>query len=312
MGRYLLGRLGQAAIVVALVSFGIFMLIRSVPGGPELILFPEMSLEQARAARRGLGLEESPLVQYARWVGDILRGQLGTSYIYSMPVTELLKSRLGATLLLVGTSFIASVTLSLVLGVGAALRRGRLLDRAVNVVSSFGLAAPVFWLGMLFIIVFAVVLQWLPPGGLPSSASPVELVRHMLLPGLVLTLLSFAELVRYVRSAVIAQLEAAYVATANAKGLPPITVVSRHILRNALVPVVTVIGLQLRALVSGAAITETVFAWPGMGRLVFDAAFNRDYPVMMGATLVVSVVVVALNLIADLSYAYLDPRIRYA
>ena len=310
--RYVISRIGQAAAVLLIVSVVMFALVRMAPGGPEMILYPNLTLEQAQAMRAELGLSQPLPGQYVEWLGNVVVGDLGTSYTRALPVTELLAERLLATFVLLGTAIAIAIAVGVTLGAVAAVRRGSHIDRFASGLSAVGMAMPAFWLGIVLITVFSVQLGWLPTGGLPDSAAPGEYAEHLLMPAVVLATLSLAKFIRYTRASVLEQLDGDYVVTARAKGLPERTILVRHVLRNALVPVVTVIGLEFRTLISGAAITETVFAWPGMGRLAYEATFERDYPVMMGVALVATILVVVLNLLVDLVYSRLDPRIELA
>jgi peptide/nickel transport system permease protein len=313
VGAYLIRRLFQAVVLLFIVSIVTFMLIHSAPGGPSLLSNPELSREDIERMREQLGLNDPLPVQYGRWLKNVLQGNLGRSYNTIEPVGSLIADRLPNTLLLTGIALLLSIGLAIPLGVISALRRNSALDRIVAGVSFFGVSIPVFWLGIILIIVFSIQLRWLPAGGMATLGeefSLVDRIKHLILPTIVLATANLAELTRYTRSGMISVLSEDYIRTARAKGLPSNVVVSRHALRNALIPVVTVIGVLLPRAVGGAAITETVFSWPGMGRLAVEAASTRDYPVVLGATLTVAIVVVISSLVTDLVYGYLDPRIR--
>ncbi|ACZ40013.1 ABC transporter permease [Sphaerobacter thermophilus] len=313
MGAYLIRRLFQAVVLLFIVSIVTFMLIHSAPGGPSLLSNPELSREDIERMREQLGLNDPLPVQYGRWLKNVLQGNLGRSYNTIEPVGSLIADRLPNTLLLTGIALLLSIGLAIPLGVISALRRNSALDRIVAGVSFFGVSIPVFWLGIILIIVFSIQLRWLPAGGMATLGeefSLVDRIKHLILPTIVLATANLAELTRYTRSGMISVLSEDYIRTARAKGLPSNVVVSRHALRNALIPVVTVIGVLLPRAVGGAAITETVFSWPGMGRLAVEAASTRDYPVVLGATLTVAIVVLISSLVTDLVYGYLDPRIR--
>ena len=313
MATYLARRLLQAIVLLAIVSVVTFALIHSAPGGPSLLSNPELSREDIAQMREQLGLDDPLPVQYARWLVDLLQGNLGASYNTVEPVGGLIADRLPNTLLLTGGALLLSIVVALPLGVLSATRRNSRFDRGVAGVSFFGISIPVFWLGIMLIILFSGQLGWLPAGGMATLGEPFSLVdrlKHLILPTLVLATANLAELTRYTRSSMISVLGEDYVRTAHAKGLLRRVVLLRHALRAALIPVVTVIGVLLPRAVSGAAITETVFSWPGMGRLAVEAATTRDYPVVMGTTLTVAVVVVASSLLTDVAYGYLDPRVR--
>ncbi|GBD17017.1 Glutathione transport system permease protein GsiC [bacterium HR26] len=313
MAAYVVRRLLQAVVLLFIVSVLTFLLIHSAPGGPALLANPDLSREQIEQMREQLGLDDPLPVQYLRWLGNVVQGDFGSSYNTVQPVTRLIAERLPNTVMLTGLALVLSIAIAVPLGVLSALKRNSALDRIIAGFSFIGVSIPVFWLGIMLIIVFAVQLKVLPAGGmytLGAEFSLVDRLEHLLLPTLVLVVANLAELTRYTRSGMINVLSEDYIRTARAKGLPNRVVLTRHALRNALIPVITIIGVLLPRAVSGAAITETVFSWPGMGRLAVEAAMTRDYPVVLGATLTVALVVVLSSLVTDLLYAYIDPRIR--
>jgi peptide/nickel transport system permease protein len=311
--RYLALRLLHALLVVWVVATATFTLLVLSPGGPELLLDPSMSAEDRATLTHNLGLDQPVYVQYARWLVGVAHLDLGRSFGTRQPVATVIFERLPATALLGLASLALALGVAVPAGILAARRQGSWLDRGLMFASLVGLSIPSFWLAIVLILVGAVTLRALPSGGMVTPGEPFsvgDLVKHLLLPTIVLALLTMAELAKYTRSSVLGVLRRDYVRTARGKGLPERTILLRHTLRNALVPVVTVIGLLLPRLVGGAVVTETVFSWPGVGRLSVMAAFQRDYPVVMGVTLMVSVVVVLSSLLVDVLYAYLDPRIR--
>uniref|UniRef100_A0A7C2WRJ4 ABC transporter permease n=1 Tax=Thermorudis sp. TaxID=1969470 RepID=A0A7C2WRJ4_9BACT len=313
MAAYVVRRLLQAVVLLFFVSVLTFLLIHSAPGGPALLANPELSREQIQQMTEQLGLDDPLPVQYLRWLGNVVQGDFGSSYNTVQPVTRLIAERLPNTIMLTGLALVISILVAVPLGVLSALKRNSALDRIIAGFSFIGVSIPVFWLGIMLIIVFAVQLKVLPAGGmytLGAEFSLLDRLEHLLLPTLVLVVANLAELTRYTRSGMINVLTEDYIRTARAKGLPNRLVLIRHALRNALIPVITIIGVLLPRAVSGAAITETVFSWPGMGRLAVEAAMTRDYPVVLGATLTVALVVVLSSLVTDLLYAYIDPRIR--
>ena len=313
MAAYVVRRLLQAVVLLFIVSVLTFLLIHSAPGGPALLANPDLSREQIEQMREQLGLDDPLPVQYFRWLSNVLQGDFGKSYNTVQPVTRLIAERLPNTVMLTGLALALSILVAVPLGVLSALKRNSALDRVIAGFSFIGVSIPVFWLGIMLIIVFAVQLKLLPAGGmytLGAEFSLLDRLEHLLLPTLVLVVANLAELTRYTRSGMINVLSEDYIRTARAKGLPNQVVLVRHALRNALIPVITIIGVLLPRAVSGAAITETVFSWHGMGRLAVEAAMTRDYPVVLGATLTVALVVVLSSLVTDLLYAYIDPRIR--
>jgi peptide/nickel transport system permease protein len=313
--RYLIGRVGQALGVLLVVSIVTFVLIHSAPGGPAVLLQGDLTQEQIRERMTDLGLDDPLPVQYARWLGNLLQGQLGRSLSQGVPVGTLIVERLPATLLLSGAALLLTLAIGLPLGVLSAVKRNGLVDLLVTGFAFFGMSVPVFWLGILLILLFSVQLGLLPSAGMYSLDQPFSIgdrLRYLAMPTIVLATANMAQITRYTSSSVLAVLAEDYVRTAHAKGLSGRVVLTRHALRAALIPVITIVGLMLPRLVTGAAITEAIFAWPGMGRLAVDAAVQRDYPLVMGITLMVSAVVIVSNLIVDMIYGWADPRIRVA
>ncbi len=313
MVRYVVNRVVQSIVLIAFVSMLTFVLIHAAPGGPAVLLAPGMTKEQIEQARKSLGLDDPVPVQYARWAGLVVRGNLGTSYSQGLPVAGLLVRRLPETLELVLTGLALAVIVGGAIGIVSARKQYSLIDKLSTGFCFFGMSVPVFWLGLMLIIFFSIHLKILPSAGsytLGAPASVYDRLSHLILPAIVLSTANLAPIARYTRSSVLEVLSADYLRTARAKGLKERVVMNRHALLNALIPIVTVVGLMIPRLVSGVAITESVFAWPGMGSLAVDSAVQRDYPVVMGITLMVSVLVVATNFLTDLSYLFLDPRVK--
>ncbi|HEY0210661.1 ABC transporter permease [Acerihabitans sp.] len=311
MVRYFMRRSISAAVLLLVVSFVAFMLITMAPGGPSILIDPGMSPEDAALMKKLMGLDQPFIVQYGHWLSGVLRGDFGTSLSVRLPVAGIIAQQLPNTLLLAACSLVVAVLISVPLGVMSARRRNSLFDHATAMFSFFGLSVPPFWFGLILVIIFSIKLSWLPAGGMVSEGGGgfLDVVSHLVLPTLVLAVANMAELVRYTRSAMITVLQEDFIRTARAKGLSERVTVYKHALANALVPVVTVIGLLIPRLFGGAAITETVFGWPGMGQLAVRAAFERDYPVIMAVTLVTSAIVIVASFIVDLLYAWIDPRI---
>ena len=313
MARYIVSRLIQSVVVVVFVSVLTFVLIHAAPGGPGVLLAPGMTGEQIKEAERSLGLLDPLLVQYLRWLGHILHGDFGKSYNQGLPVLKLIWGRLPLTLELVLTGMIISVLLGILIGVVSAVRRYSIVDHLATGFTFFGMSVPVFWLGLMLIILFSIKLHWLPSSGAKTLGTTVTLgdrAKHLILPAVVLAIANLAQIARYTRSSMIEALNADYLRTARAKGLRERVVIYRHGLRNALIPVITVVALGVPRLIGGVAITESVFAWPGMGQLAVDSALQHDFPVVMGITLLVSVLVVLTTLVTDISYVFLDPRVK--
>ncbi|MDR7419158.1 MAG: ABC transporter permease [Armatimonadota bacterium] len=314
MLHYLIRRLLQTGALLLVVSLVVFALVLRAPGGPSILLDRNLSPEEIARMRSILGLDQQLHVQYVRWLGQVARGNLGTSYQAGLPVSEIIGQMLPNTLILSTAALALSLVVAIPAGVISAARPYTLLDHTVTFLCFFGISIPVFWYGLMLIVLFSIVLGWLPPGGMFTIGAPrtvLDVARHLVLPAIVLGTANMALFARYTRSSTMAVMRQDYVRTARSKGVGERAVLYRHAFRNALITVVTVVALQLPRLVGGAAITETVFAWPGMGNLAVRAAFERDYPMIMGITLVISAVVAASNLLVDLVYVYLDPRIRY-
>lgn len=316
LARYVAKRLGFAALMLVGVSLILFVIMRLAPGGPEAVLVGgEFSQEVAAQVRHRLGLDRPLVVQYATWAFAAVRGDLGRSFKTGDPVATLILDRLGPTLQLTGGALLLALVVAVPLGVLAAVRRDTAWDTVASAVSLFGVSFPSFWLGIMLILLFSEALHLLPPSGLSEYGREGDLgsrLRHAVLPTLTLGLIQMAAFMRFTRSSLLEALRQDYVRTARAKGVPATRVIWRHALRNALIPVVTVVGLSLPTLVGGAVLTETVFAWPGIGRLAVGAVFERDYPIIMGVNLLVAAVVITANILTDLAYCLIDPRISYS
>ena len=312
MGGFLLRKVGAALVVLVLASMLVFLGARAIPGDPAIALGAENRDPAVLAAVRHKYLLDKPIpVQYAHWIWLAVHGDLGVDQ-RELPVAHTIVTRLPITLELAFLSMFVAILIGIPAGVIAAVRRGKPSDYAVTAVSLVGLSVPHFWLGLLLIVWFAVDLQWLPASGYVTMHHPVANLEHMLLPCLVLGAGLAAVLMRQTRSSMLTALGGDYVRTARAKGLSESTVVGRHALRNSLITVTTVIGLQLGALISGAVITETIFGIAGFGRLTIEAVQQRDYTLIQGVVLVSAAGYVVINLLVDVVYSLLNPRIRVA
>lgn len=313
MGRFIGRRIGQLAIVSLLSSLVVWLLIYAVPGSPETtIAGPNATPDQLAGVRSRLGLDRSVPEQYLSWLGNAVRGDLGQSLTSQVPVTELLGQRLPATLQLVLAVVILGLVIALPVGTWAALRPRGFVARIANVYQVVLLATPSFWLGIVFIFVFGLQLGWFETESryVPLLSDPAGALRNLALPALTLGLFMAAVLLRFVRAAVGDALREPHVRTARAKGASELRVTLNHALRNASLPVLTITGLQLGAFIGGTVVTESIFNYPGLGRLVYTAVTARDYPVVQGTLLVVVVSFIVINLVVDLLYAVLDPRVR--
>lgn len=315
MIRYVVRRTLAAVVVVFLVATLTFLLVQTAPGGLSVLMDLNATREDVARLERILGLDRPVHVQYWHWLRNVLRGDFGGSLSYGgRPVVEMVMERVPATFVLGLASILITILVGIPAGVLAARHQNRPVDQLVSVFASLGLALPNFWLGLLLIILFGVRLQWLPTTGIgPAGADfdPWVGLRHLILPAVVLATSSTAAVVRYTRSSYLEVVALDHVRTAHSKGLPRSAVDRKHVLRNALIPVVTVVGVQLPRLVGGAAVVETLFSWPGLGQLGVDAALRRDTPLILGVTMLISVAVVFSSLLVDLIYPLLDPRIRY-
>ncbi|MFA6549398.1 MAG: ABC transporter permease [Candidatus Margulisiibacteriota bacterium] len=320
MIKYIFRRLLQLIPLLIGVSLISFFVMHLAPGDPTaLFINPNVDPQELIRIRANWGLDQPVIVQYFYWLGNAFRGNFGVSYTTGLPVMQEIIERLPATLLLMISSYILTLLITIPLGVISAVKKGSWFDNLVTVISFAGMATPTFWFGLMLMLLFSVQLGWLPAVGMYDvgignkelGIRIFDVVRHMILPLLTMTLLGLAGMTRYQRAAMLEVLNQDYIRTARAKGLPERVVIFKHALRNALIPIVTILGLSLPDLFGGAFIIETIFAWPGMGRLGVMAIFQRNYPLIMGITVFSAVLIVLGNLLADMGYAWVDPRIRY-
>lgn len=305
MYGYVIRRLLLAIPVLIGVSILVFAIIRFIPGDPaRAVAGVNASPEYIEQVRRDLLLDQGVHVQYYVYMSNLLQGDMGRSTFTRRPVTVELMQRFPNTLLLSATAMAFAIVFGMAAGIVSATRRYSLFDNTSMLLALFGVAAPVFWLGIMFQLLFSVQLGWLPSGGIGTW-------QHLILPALTLGLATTALIARITRSSMLDVLGQDYITTARSKGLVERVVVYKHALKNAMIPVVTVMGLQFGTLLGGAVLTETVFSWPGVGRLMVDSILARDYPVVQGAVLILAVLFVTINLVVDIIYAFLDPRISY-
>jgi peptide/nickel transport system permease protein len=301
---YLLQRLWHSIISLIAVTFVVYLMLNA-SGDPATMLLPDTASAEAVAqVRRTLGLDAPLYQRYFRFLGNALTGDLGTSFTYRRPASQIVLQHVPATAQLAFAGMAVALLISIPLGVLAARHHGRAIDRVVLAVALLGQSVPVFWLGMVAIMIFSVNLGWLPTGGRGT-------IWHFVLPGLTLGWFANGLIARLVRSCMLEVLGQDYIRTARSKGLPERVVVLKHALRNAAIPVVTVAGLQLAAMMGGTVVTEIVFAWPGVGRLTLDAISGRDYPVAMAAILFIAFVFIVVNFLVDMTYSVIDPRVRF-
>ena len=319
MGRYVIRRILQAIPLLFLVSLFMFILIHLLPGGPEQVIFnPHLSPLGRAALRARFGLDDPVPIQYLKWLGNALTGNFGFSFGTNLPVSQVIAERFPKTLELFSLALLLALVIAILLGVISAMRQGTATDYALTSLSYFGIAMPIFVFGLFMQDIFGVALHWLPTSGtqtlgytLDPFNSFIDQLEHIILPMLVLALSFIAGWSRYMRSSMIEVVKQDYMRTARAKGVGTASLMIRHALRNAVIPLITIVALDFGAVAGGATITEGIFAWPGMGRLFFDSLEIRDYPVLLAILLLSAFFVISFNLIADILYAVMDPRIRY-
>jgi peptide/nickel transport system permease protein len=308
------------AVLMLASSARVFLIIHFAPGGPfDTLMFGTGQVTQAQIDRLNelIGLNRPWYERYFIWLGNVVQGDWGTSWgvAYGQPVTTIIFDRLGATLLLMGVATLIAVGIAIPIGIYSAVRQYSWIDYLVTAFSYFGLAMPTFWFGIMLMIVFSVSLGWLSTSGMHTPGledDPIDLLRHLAMPVAVLSLIEVAVVGRFMRSAMLEVLSQDYLRTARAKGLRERAVIVHHAIRNALIPVITVIGLRIPVLFAGAVVTEAIFSWPGMGQIFFQAVMASDWPVVQAIIVITAFLVIVSNLLADLLYAVVDPRIRYA
>ena len=349
MTQYMIRRLVSVIPTLLGITFVVFMFLRLIPGDPAVAMLGEHAAqENVERIREQLGLNRPPLLdrealqqgdikgffdsQYLRFLGRLLQGDLGNSIHRRIPIAEELKQRFPATMELALLSMLIAILIGIPVGIASAARRNSLLDSASMIGALIGVSMPIFWLGLLEIMLFAVILHWFPSAGrldptveiqpithlflldsilTGNGEALVDTLKHLAMPAAALATIPVAIIARMMRSSMLDVLQEDYIRTAHAKGLRTQVVLYRHALKNAFLPVITVIGLQMGNLMAGAVLTETIFAWPGIGKWLYDAILGRDYPVVQGGTLLITIIIVFINLLVDVSYGFLDPRIHY-
>ena len=313
MLRYLTRRIGVFLPTLLAASFLIFVFIRLIPGDPAAVMLGDQATPgEVAALRAAMGLEDSLASQYVRWLSAVVRGDLGDSIFFQVSVLELITDGLETSILLALITMVWIIVLGLPIGMLAAARRGSWLDQGLSGTTMFLASVPTFWVGLYLILIFAAMLKWLPSSGYPSifGEGGIANLRHLLLPSIALAAPNAALIIRLTRASMLEVYHEDYVRTARAKGMHPVRVVVRHIFRNALLTVVSAIGFTIAALISEAVVTETVFALPGVGRMVVQSILRRDYPVIQGTILMIVLLYLVINLVVDILYAWLDPRVK--
>ncbi|SDE75083.1 ABC transporter permease [Ruegeria marina] len=311
MGYFLFRRTISFVLTLLAVSVVVFAVMNILPGDPALSILGLDATEDALAAlREELGLNEPVLSRYLAWIAGAVQGDFGISQSFRVPVSELIAERLPLTVSLAISGMVVTVILAVALGVAAAANHGRAGDWGVMFLSQLGIAVPAFWLSILLVLLFAVKLRWLPPGGFPGWSEPAAAVRSLILPTVALALVQSAVLARVTRSSALEVMRLDYIRTARAMGFSRRRVLWRHVLPNALIPIVTIVGLQFAALVTGTIVIENVFYLPGLGRLIFQSIANRDLPTVQALVMLFAAIVVTANFIVDLLYLAIDPRLK--
>lgn len=313
MRKYLLKRILQMILVLFIVSILSFLIVHFAPGDPiNMYVKPDMTEDEVEELRTELGLNGTVVEQYFKWLKNILNGNMGISLINNRPVAKQIFEKLPSTILLMGTSFILSILISIPLGLISGYKKNKLADKIISFITYIGISIPSFWFALVLIIVFSLKLKILPTGGMRTVGvnSAIDVVKHLILPSIVLSIGNMAVFTKYIRANTIRQLEEDYVVTAKSKGITKYKILTNHILKNCLLPIITIAGMNLASLVTGSFIIESVFGWPGMGTLGMSAINSRDYPLIMGFTMFSCVILVVGNFIADLLYGVADPRIK--
>lgn len=313
MLQYCFKKVGQLAIVMLLISFFSFAIIDLAPGDiSSMYLTEDMTEEERKIVIEKLGLDKSMGEQYLSWLFQALQGNFGVSLSYKTPVAPMLMKRLPSTILLMGTSLLVSLALSIPLGLAAGYKKNTWVDNIISGFAYFGMSIPSFYFGMLMIILFTATLHWLPSSGMHSVGinTPIDTLAHMIMPVLTMALGTMASKIRYIRANTIGQLSEEYVLAAKAKGSTPAQILRRHVLKNTLLPIITILGMNMASLVCGSFIIESVFGWPGIGSFAMEAIGKRDYPIIMAYVMLSGFILVAGNFVADILYSFADPRIK--
>jgi peptide/nickel transport system permease protein len=318
MAAYIIRRLAIGVIILVLVTMLVFLAMRLLPGDPLVIFISQSQTqtytpERLEELRHEFGLDKTLPAQYISWIGNIVRGDMGKSINLGQDVGYLISTRLPVTIYFGVMSFIVSAFFGITFGIICALRRGKWIDSVVTILANIGITVPSFWVGILLMYLFSLTLHWLPTGGYVSPGEDLgQSLRAAIMPVICLSLFSVASLARQTRSSMLEVVGQDYIRTAWAKGLRERVIILRHTIKNAMIPVITILGLQVGLVFGGSVLIETVFNIPGMGRLLADSLFSHDYQIVQAGTLVIAVVVVLSNLIVDISYGWIDPRIRYS
>lgn len=316
MSKYLIRRILQSIPLLFGISIISFFAMRIMPGGPlaGYLMNPKVTAADIARLERLWGLDQPIIIQYWKWLLSMLKGDWGWSYRTGLPVTQMMFNRLPNTIILMSLSYLISLIVAIPIGIYSALKRYSIFDYIFTIFAFIGVAIPSFWFGIMMLLLFSATLQWLPSSGMLTVGAGFNLVdriKHLIMPVTVLSFVNMASWSRYMRSSMLETISQDFIRTARAKGLREKTVILKHAMRNALIPIITMMGLSLPAIVGGAIITERVFAWPGIGGLFVNSVYSRDYPILMASLMLTATAVVIGNLLADITYGYLDPRIKY-
>jgi len=312
MGKYIIRRLFDLLPTIFVVAVIVFIITRLIPGDPaSVMLGPQASVEDIEALRQNLGLNDPLYVQFFHYIGDLLRGNFGVSLTYNEPIVQLIMERFPNTLILAASALIIAFMIGVPAGIISASKQNSLLDYSVMLVSLIGVSMPIFWLGVMLVLYFSVNLGWFPATGMGSMDDGlISYIKHLILPSITLATIPMATFARITRSSMLEVISQDYIKTARSKGLSEFWVICKHAFKNALTPLLTVLGMQISMMLGGAVLTETIFSWPGMGRLIVDAIDKRDFVVVQGTVLFIAVIFVLVNLFVDVMYKVVNPRVN--
>jgi len=314
MGKYIFRRLIDLLPTIFVVAIIVFIITRMIPGDPaSVMLGPQASVEDVQQLREDLGLNDPLYVQFFQYIGDLVRGDFGISYSYNQPIVELIIERFPNTLVLAISALVIAFMIGVPAGIIAATKQNSILDYGVMLISLIGVSMPIFWLGVMLVLYFSVNLGWFPATGMGSMDEGLgSYLKHLILPSITLATIPMATFARITRSSMLEVISLDYIKTARAKGLREFWVVCKHAFKNALTPLLTVLGMQISMMLGGAVLTETIFSWPGMGRLIVDAIDKRDFVVVQGTVLFIAIIFVLVNLLVDVMYKVVNPRVSYS
>lgn len=314
MGKYIFKRLLNMIPTLFIVAVIVFLITRMIPGDPAAVMLgPQAGAEEVKAMSEKLGLNEPLHIQFLEYFGNLIQGDLGTSLAYSQPIFDLILDRFPNTVILAISALLIAIIIGVPIGIIAATRQNSILDYAVTAISLIGVSMPVFWLGVMLVLYFSVNLGWFPSTGMGSMDDGfIDYIKHLILPSVTLATIPTAQFARITRSSMLEVISKDYVKTARSKGLKEFVVICKHAFKNALTPLLTVMGLQISSLLGGAVLTETIFSWPGMGLLIMDAIEKRDFVVVQGTVLFVAFIFVTVNLVIDILYKVVNPKINYS